>query len=295
MTPITSSAASDTESARKRTPGRPGATGTMTASPLPSPRCTSRSTTSGSVSRISGTASATLPASPTMFTFSPSSPRTPARNNSWSSTRTTRTFTGFSSRGSPGQDELDLGAVARRRDDGGAAARAAHPPLDRLGEAAPVGRDSRAVEAGAAVADEDAHALVVALGIDGDLVGARELRGVRHRLARGEHDGPQLLGERAVAAARELDAHAVRLLDLVGGGGECAAQRLAGRGTVAVEPAAQLTLLPPREGRDPARLLRVPLDQRQRLEHRVVDARRDLGALLGPDSCGAFRVALERE
>ena len=47
MTAITSSAASETDSARKRTPGRSGATALMIASPLPSWRWTSSSTTSG--------------------------------------------------------------------------------------------------------------------------------------------------------------------------------------------------------------------------------------------------------
>ena len=57
---MTSSAASETDSARKRTPGRSGATALMIASPLPSGRWTSSRTTSGSSSLISGTASATL-------------------------------------------------------------------------------------------------------------------------------------------------------------------------------------------------------------------------------------------
>ena len=54
--------APETDSARTLTPGRSGATAAITASPPPSGRCTSRSTTSGSRSRIRGTASATLPA-----------------------------------------------------------------------------------------------------------------------------------------------------------------------------------------------------------------------------------------
>src|SRR5580765_2269168 len=39
----------------------------------------------------------------------------------------------------------------------------------------------------------------------------------------------------------------------------------------------------------------MPLDERQRLQDRVVDARGDLGALLAADACGALRVAIERE
>ena len=137
--------------------------------------------------------------------------------------------------------------------------------------------------------------VVVGLGVDRDLVGARELRRVRHRLARGEHDGAHVVVERAVAAARELDAHAVQLLDLGGRVRERADERVARRGAVAVEPAAQLALLPPRERGDAARLVGVALDQRERLQHRVVHARGDLGALLDADARRALGVALARE
>ena len=64
---------------------------------------------------------------------------------------------------------------------------------------------------------------------------------------------------------------------------------------VAVQPAAQLALLPARERRHAARLLRVPLDQRQRLQHRVVHAGGHVRALLGADAGGALGVAVERE
>ena len=59
--------------------------------PLPSGRCTSSSTTSGSVSRDRPRPRrSTSPASPTISTPSPSSVRTPDRNSRWSSTRKTR-------------------------------------------------------------------------------------------------------------------------------------------------------------------------------------------------------------
>src|SRR5262245_38441531 len=195
MTAITSSAASETESARKRTPGRSGATALMIASPLPSGRCTSSTTTSGSSSLISGTASATLPASPTTSTASPSSALTPARKRSWSSTSTTRRVTlhlpqipnpqerirnrehpgsgrrrgrpdrgpivaASVSRGPPRQVQLHLGALAGGRGDDGAAAGALHAALDRLDEAASVAGHGGTVEAGAAVAHEDGDGLV---------------------------------------------------------------------------------------------------------------------------------------
>ena len=62
---------------------------------------------------------------------------------------------------------------------------------------------------------------------------------------------------------------------------------------VAVEPAAQLPLLPARERGHAPRVVRVPLDQRQRLEHGVVDARRHVGSLLAADPRGALGVALD--
>src|SRR2546429_261686 len=174
MTAITSSAASETDSARNLTPGRSGATALMITSPLPSGRWTSRRTTSGSSSLISGTASATVPASPTTSTAPPSSARTPARKRPWSSTSTTRRF---------------------------------------------------------------------------------------------------------IAAARELAAHPVQLLDVRHGGRERGDERgaVVAERPVRIQPAPQLAFLPARERGDAARLARMPLDERQRLQHRVVDARGDVG------------------
>ena len=122
----------------------------------------------------------------------------------------------------------------------------------------------------------------VHLGVDVDLLDPGELRGVRHRLARGEHERRRRPGSRRRWPARR---DAVQLLDV--GRDRARARRRARRtrrrAVVAVEPAAQLALLPPRERRDAPRLLRVPLDQRERLQHRVVHARRDLGALVAAD------------
>ena len=52
------------------------------------------------------------------------------------------------------------------------------------------------------------------LGVDVDLLHAGELGRVRHRLARREHERAGGGVDRAVARARELDAHAVELLDV---------------------------------------------------------------------------------
>src|SRR5436190_23563476 len=100
MTPMTSSAASDTERARKRT-GESAepvneALRRRTSTPPPPGRWTSSSTTSGRVAVMTETACSTSPASPTTSTpvssVRPISAWTPARNIRWSSTRTTLTW-----------------------------------------------------------------------------------------------------------------------------------------------------------------------------------------------------------
>ena len=137
------------------------------------------------------------------------------------------------------------------------AAGALEAALDRLGEAAPVGRHGGAVEPGASVAHEDRDLLVGDLGVDVDLLDARELGRVRHRLARRQHDRADGGVDRAVARARELDAHAVELLDVARRRRERGHERgvvVADR-LVAVQPAAQLALLPARQRRHPPRLV----------------------------------------
>ena len=117
------------------------------------------------------------------------------------------------------------------------------------------------------------------LRVDRDLVGARELRGVRHRLPRREDELLVRGVELGSAGGRELDPDAVELLDL----GGCVGERVLEGGGVldaaAVEPAAKLALLPPRDRRDAMRIVGVPLDERERLEDGVVHTRSDGGAL----------------
>ena len=64
---------------------------------------------------------------------------------------------------------------------------------------------------------------------------------------------------------------------------------------VGVEPRAQLALLPPRERRDASRVVRLALDQGERLQHRVVDAGGEVGALLDANAGVALGVALAYE
>ena len=92
-------------------------------------------------------------------------------------------------------------------------ARAIRPRIDSAIPCVPVGQRVR-VEARAAVAHVDRDLVVADVDEGGDLVGAGVLGGVRHRLARGEHERLDPLVERHVAGADELDRDAVQLLDL---------------------------------------------------------------------------------
>ena len=105
-------------------------------------------------------------------------------------------------------------------------------------------KDVYAVEADASVVDEHRHLVVRDLGEDVDRLDPRELGGVRHRLARDEHER---LADRAVAGARQLDSNAVHLFDVRGDVRQRGDERggLVAERPLAVEPAAQLALLPP--------------------------------------------------
>src|SRR3954452_18910221 len=202
MTPMTSSAASLTDRARKRVPGASAPTPASTARPPPSGMCTSSRTTSGFVVRITATASATVSASPTRSTASPSSARTPLRNSRWSSTRTTR---GRTVAAVTGHLQLDLGPLPGGAADLHRARVALHPADDRLGEAEPVGFDRRRVEPDAAVADEHGDPGVLDLGVHPDLVCPRVLGRVDDRLPGGRDQGDQPRLGRAVAHDDDLD------------------------------------------------------------------------------------------
>ena len=80
ITPITSSAASETDRARNLEVIPASAQRRRTSRPLPPGRWTSSSTTSGLVAVTTATALSTSCASPTICTDSPSSARTPLRN-----------------------------------------------------------------------------------------------------------------------------------------------------------------------------------------------------------------------
>ena len=63
----------------------------------------------------------------------------------------------------------------------------------------------------------------------------------------------------------------------------------------AAEPRAQLALLAARERGDLRRVVGALLHERERLEHRVVQVRGDLGALLRADALGALGVERAHE
>ena len=78
--------------------------------------------------------------------------------------------------------------------------------------------------------------------------------------------------------------------------GGCVRERVLERGRAvdarAVEPAAELALLPPRDRGDPHGVVRMPLHERERLQDGIVDARRDLGSLGSADALCPLRRQL---
>src|SRR5690625_2361849 len=144
ITDTTSSAASETDSARNRTSGNRSAHARNTSAPPPPEppgRCTSSNTTSGRVRRTTSIASGTSSASPTTCKSEANSARTPVRTNRWSSTSTTRNgeLVVSSIRSSfRRHPQVDLRAAAGLAADGGGAAVPAHPADDRISQAVPV-------------------------------------------------------------------------------------------------------------------------------------------------------------
>ena len=154
---ITSSGASETLSARKRTAGRRGATPRITSAPPPSGICTSSSTTSGSAStmqldRLADRAGVADDVDEAVELGAHAGAEQAVVVDEHDARE----------RGSSAHHQLDLGALARARVDLGAAAVALHPAEHRLAQAAPVGRHRGEVEARAAVAHE--HLGAVARG-----------------------------------------------------------------------------------------------------------------------------------
>ncbi len=172
----------------------------------------------------------------------------------------------------------------------GRAAVAFHPADDRLPQPATVGGHGGRVEACAAVADEDLRAVRAHLGVDGDRAGAGcELRRVRERLPRRGNQRTARIVEHMVADGDDVDRHRVRVLDLGGRGLDRRGEAVGRARRRAVEqPRPQLALLAPGERRHLARVVGALLHQGERLQHRVVEVRRELGPLLRADPLGAL-------
>ncbi len=116
-----------------------------------------------------------------------------------------------------------------------------------------------------------------------------ELRRVRERLAGRGDERFERLVERAVADHDDLDRRPARLFDLDRGGAKRVGDALVGlQRRRAREPRSQLALLAPRQLRDVGRVVGAALDEGQRLQHRVVQVRGQLGPLLGADPLRAL-------
>src|SRR5215207_7847078 len=312
ITPMTSVAASDTDRARKRISWSVWRTASRTARPPPPGRWTSSRTTSGRVRRMPSTAASTSPASPTISNSPPSSARSPDRKKWWSSTRKTLiigappwkscpihrgTPSGFpgplqpNPSGSrclaPRKSQLDLGALAGGGEDGDAAAVAPDAAADRVGDAAPVGRDLVGVEPLALVADEPGELVRLDLDVDRDQRRPRMPGGVEGRLLAGVDQGPAGLVERGVADDHDVHGHVVALLDPAGDRLDGQPQLALGRHRRPVQPGPQLPLLPAGQADDLRRGVG-PLDQGQGVEHRVVQVGGHLGPGLGADPAAAL-------
>ena len=213
---MTSSAASDTERARKRTSGWVASTVRDDGPPPPPGRWTSRSTTSGSRSRIISTAASTSDASPTTSTVvAQLGPHAGAEQvvvvdeedpEAAVAHDALRGISSSTSVPSPG-----AGAHDRR------AAVAGHPARDRLGDAvAVVGHRG----AGRSPSPQSRTKTVTPLRLDLERTptpcGAPDHGRVHHRLAGRGHQRLQAVVERGVPPTHHVDGHPVVVLDLGG-------------------------------------------------------------------------------
>src|SRR5262245_46687434 len=269
---MTSSAASDTDSARNRTCGRVRRTASSTARPPPSGMCTSSSTTSGSIAPICATASATVLASPTTLTCAPNSARTPARNIAWSSTRKTRSRCSVC--GSfivllHGQHQPDLGAVAQLAANLGVAAVAPHASDYRSPYAVPIILYCGQIEPNAPVPYENTQLFGFDLGVERHGRGFRVPGRVDKRLTRRGDQRTDPFVDVQVAAPHRLYGDRDRVLALRGALFRRGGEPLGRRTDRFVEPVAQRALLPPGQPLDRLRIACVALHQRQRMQHLV--------------------------
>ena len=114
------------------------------------------------------------------------------------------------------------------------------------------------------------------------------LGGVDHGLARCLGDRGDIGIERCVADGDHLDRHLMGVLDVGRRGAQRRDQRVAGLLVGAVEPRPELALLSTSKRGHGCLVAGVLLQQREGLEHRVVQVRGDVGALLRAYECAAL-------
>ena len=272
---MTSSAASDTDSASKRTSGSSARSCSSTARPPPPGRWTSSRTTSGAVRADAGDGLGTSAASPTTV-----AERRPARRGrrsgtcAWSSTRNTRTR----ARGRPAHATATRGSSSSTSVPSPGAERTSAVPPSRSSRPVTESRSPRRSAGTAsgskplpAVADEHRHPLRRHLG---EQVGRGDpgvLGRVDQRLpgrAAAARPGRRRPGRRRPRPARRRARGRPRPRRRCRAPARprCRPAEVAG----VVEPRAQLPLLAAGQPADRLRLLGVPLDQREGLQHGVV-------------------------
>lgn len=104
--------------------------------------------------------------------------------------------------------------------------------------------------------------------------------GVDHRLRRRVEQSVGLRARPRVTHRHHVDRLAMRVFDLRGDLLKPRLDRTVARGALLVQPAAQFALLRTGEREHLLRLGRMQLDQRERLQHAIVQMRRHVGALL---------------
>ena len=138
--------------------------------------------------------------------------------------------------------------------------------------------DRGGIEARARVAHKHVVRRAGELRVHADRLAAVPRR-IGRGLARGADHRTQRVGRGRVAHVHHLDRDAVRVLDLGHGRRERRRHRVGLGPTVLIQVGAQVALLGARQAAPPSRVLRLRADERQRLQHRVVQVRGDLRAL----------------
>src|SRR5690554_1109882 len=282
MTPTTSSAESETLSARNRVVSRNSLLRLITSAPpppAPPGRCTSSSTTSGASEATCSTAESTSAASPSTWIESSNDARSPDRKIEWSSTMSTLVIRSL-------QVQVHFGTdLCRSGPHGCRTTGAVHPSDDRFSHPQPVGWQGVEVDSVSPVAHEDVDSGCRTLDIDGNLT-ARVACRVEHRFTGGrDQRGVTQCG---FADRDHFEPDGVLELDGRGNLPKFRHQVGAARSGAGEEPVPKLTLLGPCQPRHLARGAGAVLDESERLQHGVVQVRGDLRPLFLPHATGTL-------